>query len=157
MFMLVVVLVIMVMMRFVRSAISAAFGIKGRLNVRNRRAKADKHVMDNMITPDPDGHIGDFCRQMPVSDLPGQRKQMPGVRPAHFHERFGFGTNLDDAPIIQHQPIAMAQQPRLWQIEQEGNCCTVVEPVGHHTHPAAMPRSLIERDGCGRTFKIPGD
>lgn len=147
--------VIMVMMRLVRSAIGAALGIEWRLDVRNRCTETDEHVMDDMITPDPDCRIGNFRRQMPVSDLPGERQQVPGICSAHFHKRLGLGANFNDAAIIKNQAISMAQQAGLRQIEQKCNRCAVGEPVGNHPHPAAMPRGFIQGNGCGGTLKNP--
>jgi hypothetical protein len=86
-----------------------------------------------------------------IADLPGKRQQMPAVLAPDLEQRFGSGNYLDNAPIVQHQAIAMAQQSRFCKVEQEIDAI-----VGNHLHPPAMPRGLIQRDPADGIVKMAG-
>lgn len=154
---LMIMMVIGMMVAGMGPAIGAALGIEWRFNFLNRSAEAKQHVADHVVASEPDRSLGDLRRQVTVADLPGKRQEVPGVPAPHLHQLFRFGTDLDDAAIIKHQPVAMAQKPRLRQIEQEGDGGAVFHAVGHHAHPAAMPCCFIERYGRDGTFKRPCD
>ena len=155
--MVVVVTVIGMMVACVGSAIGAAFGIEWCFDFLNRSPKAKQHVADHVVAAQADHRFGDLGGQMPVADLPGKRQEVPGVPAPHLHQLFRFGADLDDAAIVKHQPVAMAQQPRLRQIKQKGDGGAVLHAVGHHAHATAMPCCFIQRYGCDGTIKRPCD
>ena len=133
-------------------AIGPAFRVERRLDLGNMRAKPFQHVGDDMIATDQDTVGEDLRRQMPVAELPGQLNEMLRVPPTNLQQRLGRGDNFDDPSIVQHQPVAMAQQAGFRKVEQERNSI-----VRRHRHAAAMPRGLVQRDRAGGIVKMAGD
>ena len=66
---------------------------------------------------------------------------MTGIAATHLVKRFRSGQHFDHPPVIEHQSVAVAEQARLRQIEQEFDA-----PVGHHVDAPAVARGL-ERAG----------
>ena len=89
--------------------------------------------------------LSQFGWQMAVAEVPGDADQRGGVGGADLGERFGRGDDLDDAAVLELQPVASAQHHRLGQIEQE------VE-AAHAGHRQAAPIALVvvEHDRIGR-------
>lgn len=97
-----------------------------------------------MIAADQNAVRFDLRSQMPVADLPGQCKQVASVISPHLKQFLRRGDDLDDPAVIQRQPVAVAQQPRMGQVEQKFETIISLE-----LHAAAMTRCLIQRDGIG--------
>jgi hypothetical protein len=105
-----------------------------------------------VVAADQDAVCQDLGRQMAVADLPGQGQQMAGVMAAHFVKRFRRSADLDDAAIVEDEPVAMAQQPRLGEVEQELDAV-----VGDHLHAPPVARGLVQRDGARGIVEMAGN
>lgn len=57
---------------------------------------------------------------MPVAEMPGDLDQVGGVPGADLDQVLRFGANLDDAPVLEFQPVAVAQVNRGRFVEKHG-------------------------------------
>ena len=87
----------------------------------------------------------DLRFEMAIADLPGECCQMPGIARTHLKQRLRRGLDQYDAPVFQHQSVAMPEMRGLGQIEQEAQAA-----IRGHRHAAAMTRLVIERDRIDR-------
>jgi hypothetical protein len=137
------------MVRFRRgmrvARIGAAFGIKGRLDLDDARAKPLHHGFDDMIMPDTQGLSRDLGRQMPVAEMPGKANQMMRVAAADLEKPLRSGHDLDQPAVFKHQRVTAAQRDRVLKIKQEFK-----PPRARHHHPPPVTIIEIKHDGIGR-------
>ena len=144
--MIVAVLVMIVAMRRRRSRdIGAAFGVERRLDRRDLGPEPARHILDDVIAADAQALSEQFGRQMPVAKVPGDAHQRRGVRAANFRQFFRRGDDLDDAPVLELEPVAGAQHHRFGQVEQK------VQPAhGGHRDAPSIALVIIKHHRIGR-------
>ncbi len=101
--------------------VGTAFRIKRGFDFGDRRAQSPKHITDHVIPAYENAVFLDLRGEMAVADMPGERQQMARALRTHFVKRFRFCAHLYHAPVVKHQTVAVAQEPRFRQIEQELN------------------------------------
>jgi hypothetical protein len=121
--------VIMVMMRVIMALvvgvghaalglrIGAAFGIERRLERDPAGAKTLGHRLDDGIAADAQRLWQYFGRQMAVAEVPGDAGQGQRVGGSDFRQWFGLGDHLNQAPVLESQPVAAAQHCRFREVE----------------------------------------
>jgi hypothetical protein len=109
--------------------------IERRLDMHDLRAKASRHLLDDVIAADAQFLSGDLGWQMAIAKVPSETHQSACVAAAHFGQQLRRGQNLDELPIVQHQSIAAAQPSRFWQIEQK---LKAAHALKHHTTAPAV-------------------
>lgn len=125
--------------------IGAAFGIERRLDLDHARAKAPRHVFDDVVAPDAQAFLQQFGWQVAVAKVPGDAHQRGGVCAADLRQLFGRCNNFDDASVLQRQPVAGPQHHRLGQVEKKS------EPAyAGHRDAAPIAFVIIEDDRVGR-------
>ena len=82
--------------------------------------------------------------QMAVAEMPGEPRQMVRIARANYEQRLGPGAHLDDAPVLQHEAIALAQDRRFGKIEEEHQPALAL-----HGEAAAMAIVVGEHDAIG--------
>lgn len=125
--------------------IGAAFRIEGRLDRGDFGAKAARHILDDVIAPDAQSASRQFGRQMTIAEVPGDSDEGLAILAADFGERLRRGDDLDDAPVVENEPVARAQHDRLRQIEQEGDSAHA-----RHGEASAIAVVIVENDGISR-------
>lgn len=128
-----------------RRGIGAAFGIERRLDERDFAAKAARHVLDDVITSDPQGASGQFHRQVAIAEMPGDPGERDRVLATDFGERFWRRDHFHDAPVIEQEAVAAAQHHGLGQVEEKGEAAHA-----RHRQAAAITIVIVEHDGIGR-------
>ena len=129
-------------------AIGAALGIERRLDRRDHGAEAFEHRLDDMIAADAQPVAEQFRRQMAVAEMPGDADQMRGIARRHLGEVFRRRHDGDDAAVLEHQPIAMAQRHGARQVEQERSAAG-----RRHRDAPPVPRIEIEQHGIRRRLR----
>lgn len=132
------------------SLISTALGIEWRCDFDDAGAKANGHRRNDVIAPDANSHVQHLRRQMPVTQMPSEPRQMFRIGAADLQKRLTSGDDFDQPSVFQYQRIAPVQRDRGRQIEQEGGAFG-----SRHRNSAAMPVIEIEQDAIGR-FACPG-
>ncbi len=127
--------------------IGAAFRIEWRLERNHAGAKTRDHRLDHRIAADAQRLWHYFGRQMAVAEVPGDAGHRQGVRGPDFRQRFGFGDDFHQAPVLEPQTVAAAEHCRFREVEQE------LEPAdaGHDDAPAI--RARIEHDRVRRSAR----
>mgnify|MGYP001156229831 CR=1 FL=1 len=139
------VVIVIVMAVDATVTIGAAFGMEGGVDRYDIGAELDEHVLDDVIPADAQAVAEQFCRQMPVAEVPGEAQQMRLVLAGHLDQRLGRRFDSDDAPVLEQQPVTLLQRHGLGQVEQE-----LGPALRGHGDPAPVPRVEIEHDGVGR-------
>lgn len=123
-------------------AVGPAFGIEGNADLADIRPQALQHVDDDMIVADQQAVMVDLGRQMPVAEMPGQPCERRGIAAAHLDEILLGGPHLDEAALLQLEPVTAMQHHRLDQIEQE------IEPTIAQ-HAQAPTVAIVEQQSDG--------
>ncbi len=129
-------------------AIGAAFRIERRLDRRDDGAEPFQHCLDDMVAADAQPVAEQFGRQMPIAEMPGDTHEMRRIARRHLGEGLRRRLDLDDAAILQHQPVAMAERDGPRQVEQERR-----PALGRHGDPPPMPRIEIEHHRVGGSLR----
>lgn len=137
-------LVVIVVVMMVAVGIGAAFGIEGGGYRRHGRIEMDDHVLDHRVAPDAQAVAEELGGQVAVAQVPGDTEQAGRRFGGDFDQRFGCGIDDNDAPVLEHQPVAVPKWYGLGQIEQK------LQPAaGDHRHAPAMALVVIEDDSVG--------
>ena len=131
--------------RMAAAGIGSAFRIERRFDLDNPRAQPLHHRLDDMIAPDPQASCRDLCRQMAVSEMPGDPNQMLRVVAADLRQRLRHRHDFDQPAIVEHQRVTTPQRHRMFQIEQKRESARA-----GHRHPPPVTIVEIEHDGIGR-------
>jgi hypothetical protein len=122
--------------------IRAAFRLEPRLQARDRAAEPARHLLDDRVGRDADTVCENLRRHVPVSDVPGESRQMMRVRRRDVGDRLVRRHHADDAAVFQEKPIAMPEMRGLGQIEQE-------DKVALRPHGDATPMAAVMREDDG--------
>ena len=141
------------MIMFVMMAVPpvrAAFGLEGSSHVHKLRSQAMEHLFDHMVRPNAKNWASNFCRQMPISQVPGKTRKLTGILMPDFDNVLGSSLNLQHPSIVKFQAIPVAHGNRLREIEKDSFAL-----VRGQAHATAMARVEIEGDAACRRFLRP--
>jgi hypothetical protein len=124
-------------MRMTVAVVGAAFGIERRFDLDHPCAQPLRHFLDHVIAADTQRLCRDLCRQMAITEVPGDANQMLRILAAKFEKRLRRRDHFDQAAILQHQRVAAAQRRGILEIKQEFK-----PPRCRHRH--APPVTVIE-------------
>lgn len=117
MMMAMIMLIVMIMAMGV-PGISAVCRREGFDDVRHSCPQPLKHVLDDMVAQDKDALCRDGGCQVSVADMPGKLGQMNRIARSDVIEFFWRRPNLDLAPVLQHQKVAIGEGRRFQQVDQ---------------------------------------
>jgi hypothetical protein len=60
-------------------AISATFGLEGRLYFREFCSEAVEHLLDHVVGPNAKDMVSNFRRQMAIAEMPSQTYELVGI------------------------------------------------------------------------------
>ena len=95
-----------------------------------------------MVVADQDAVAVDLRRQMAIAEMPGEPREGGRVAAAHLDQVLLGRLDLDEAALLQLQPVAGVQHDRLDQVEQE-----VEAAIAQHAQPPAI--AVVEQQGDG--------
>jgi len=128
-----------VVMRRRRTAIGAAFGIEGRLDLVHMAAQAFDHLGDYVVGADADAVVANLRRQVAIADMPGNTRHVDGVMGVDFQQRFRRSPHQYGLAIVQHDTVAIAQVRHLAQIQQK-----LVPTLAFQHDAAAMTMVIVQ-------------
>jgi hypothetical protein len=139
----VVMAVIMAVMVMPVSAmiIGAALGLERTPDFLGEPPLPAHHLGKDMVRLDIDRVGGKLGWGVAVADMPGDAREAQRVLGGDLEQLFRRGANGDEAAILQLQRVAIADEGRLVEVEQE------IEPLLALQHDAALLAVvMIERD-----------
>jgi len=95
------------------AAIGAALGLEGGLEVDELRSEAAEHGLDHVIWSDPKNRIADLGRKVPISQVPGNANQLPGVGMPDLDDELRRGLDPDPSSIVELEPISVGHCHRV--------------------------------------------
>jgi hypothetical protein len=131
-------------------------GIRARLGIERRGPALDTcaehpdHLLKHVIAANADAVGQDLRRHMAVADVPGNAREERRFALDLQHRLIGRD-NADDTPVIERQPIAVAQKGSFGEIEQK-----LRATLAFHRNAPAMPRVMRELYAIGLARAIPG-
>jgi hypothetical protein len=130
--------------------IRAAFGLERGSHVHKIRSQPMEHLFDHMVRPNAKNLASNFCRQMPISQVPSKTRKLTGIRMPDFDNELGGSLNLQQPPILKLQAISVGHGNRLRKIEKD-----IFALVRGQANATTMARVEIESDGACRLFLRP--
>lgn len=138
--------VIMIMTVFVvvvvTVIIGAALGLERTFNHAHGAALAANHLGENMVVLDIDRVRRDLRRRVPVADMPGDTHQPQRVLGPDFEQALRSGLDQDQAAILELHRIAIIQNRRLVEIEQD-----LAPAIAFQGDAAAVAVLMVEGQG----------
>jgi hypothetical protein len=132
------------------AAVSAGFGLEGRLQSYQISAESTEHVLDHMVGPNAENLVSNFSRQMPISQMPGKPGKLVGIFVPDFHNELWSGVNFYPSAIFKLQSISIGHRYRFLEIEND-----ILTLVTNQPDAAAMARVKIECESARRFFFRP--
>jgi hypothetical protein len=127
---------------FSAAAVGAALGLKRSPHPCETRSEAFEHGFDHIVGSDAKKRVADFRRQMPVPQMPGKTRQLPGVCMPDLYNRLRRRLYFDPSPVFQLQPVSIGHGNGLRQSEED-----LFALIRHQTDTAAVTLVEIESDG----------
>ena len=132
------------------AGVSAAFGLERDLHPCKICSEAKEHVLDHVVGPNAKNLVSNFSRQMPISQMPREARQLVGIFMSDFDNELCRSLNLEPSTIFELQAISIRHGNRLRKIEQD-----IFALIPSQANTASMPRVEIESKGACRFFRRP--
>ena len=132
------------------ASVGAAFGLKGSPHNYKIGSKAAEHILDHMVRPNAKNMASNFCRQMPISQVPGKTRKLTGILMPDFDNELDSSLNLQQPSIVKLQAISVGHGNRLRKVEKD-----IFALVRGQANATAMARVEIEGDASCRLFLRP--
>jgi hypothetical protein len=136
------------------AGVSAAFGLERDLHLCKIGSEAKEHILDHVVGPNAKNLVSNFSRQMPISQMPREARQLIGIFMSDFDNELRRSLNLEPSAIFELQAISVGHRNRLGKVEQD-----IFALIPSQANAASMPRVEIESKRAGRFFRrpIPGE
>jgi hypothetical protein len=136
------------------AGVSAAFGLERDLHPCKVCSEAKEHILDHVVRPNAKNLVSNFSRQMPISQMPREARQLIGIFMSDFDNELRRSLNLEPSTIFELQAISISHGNRLGKVEQD-----IFALIPSQANTASMPRVEIESERAGRFFRrpIPGE
>ena len=132
------------------AAISATFGLERRLQLYKVRSKAVEHSLNYMVGPNAKDIISNFSREMPISRVPGNTRELMWIPVPDLHNNFRSGLNLQQPAVVELQGISISHGHRFWKFEKD-----IFALIRSEANAAAMACIEIKRDDACRLLLRP--
>jgi hypothetical protein len=142
------VMIVMIMpVRLMRGffGVSTALWLKRAFDQSNLAAKLARHFFDDFIAANAYAIGQDLYGQMTIAQMPRHTCKITRFCNADFGERFGCGDDFHQAPIFEHQRVAMAQHNGFREIEEKFQTLHAL-----HRHTTAMALVKIQHNSVCR-------
>jgi hypothetical protein len=132
------------------AGVSAAFRLERDLHLYKICSEANEHILDHVVRPNAKNPVPNFSRQMPISQMPREARQLIGIFMSDFDNELRCSLNLEPSTIFELQAISISHGNRLGKVEQD-----VFALIPSQTDAASMPRVEIKSKGACRFFLRP--
>ncbi len=122
--------------------VGAVLGVEGRLLALEPGAEPHEPVFEHVVGADPQPSEEDLRRGVAVAEVPGQPGEAARVRRQHLDHGLGRGTHEHAPPVLEREPIALVQMPRLGQVEEDR-----LARIGPERQPPSVAVVVGERHG----------
>src|SRR6266567_1390669 len=130
--------------------VSTAFWLEGGPDVLKIRPQATEHIFYYMIGPNKKNMVSNFCRQMPITQVPCKAHELDRILMPDFDNLLHSGLDLEPSSIVQLQPVSFSHGNRVWKIKKN-----IVPLISGQAKAAAMARVKIEGKRACRLFLRP--
>jgi hypothetical protein len=132
------------------AGVSAAFGLERDLHPYKVCSEAKEHILDHVVRPNAKNLVSNFSRQMPISQMPREARQLIGIFMSDFDNELCRSLNLEPSAIFKLQTISISHGNRLGKVEQD-----IFALIRSQANAASMARVKIESERAGRFFRRP--
>jgi hypothetical protein len=132
------------------AGVSAAFGLERDLHPCKVCSEAKEHILDHVVGPDAKNLVSNFSRQMPISQMPREARQLIGIFMSDFDNELRRSLNLEPSTIFKLQAISISHGNRLGKVEQH-----IFALISSQANTASMPRVEIESERSCCVFRRP--
>lgn len=122
--------------------IGAALRLERTFDHAHGAALATDHLGEDMVVLDIDRVRRDLRGRVPVADMPGDAHQPQRVLGPHFEQALRSGSDQDQAAVFELHGIAIVQNRRLVEIEQD-----LAPAIAFQRDAAAIAILMVERQG----------
>ena len=100
------------------TAVSAAFWLKGRLQLDEDCSKAAQHVLDDVIWPYAERLTSELGWNMSIAEMPRQTYKLTGVPVGDIDDGLRRGANDEPTAVLDLQPVSIAHRGRGVQMKK---------------------------------------
>jgi len=99
--------------------IGTGLGIERLDDLANDGTLVFEHMSDDMVAADEDAVGPDLCGKVAIAEMPGEPGKMRRIVSAHLEQFLGLGADLDNSPVLEHEPVAVPEMNGLGKVEEE--------------------------------------
>ena len=121
------------------TAVSAAFGLKGRVQLDEDRSKPVQHVLDDVIWPYAERLISELGWNMSIAEMPRQTHELTEIAVSDIDDGLRRRANDEPTAILNLQAVSIAHRGRGVQVKQH-----LVALIGEQADTTAVPIVIIE-------------
>jgi hypothetical protein len=107
-----------------------------------------EHMGDHRIITNHDALRLDLGGKVAIAEMPGERHQMQRITGLDLEQILSFGLDLDQAPVLEKERVAILEIGRRGEIEEKGKAA-----IAYHRDPPPAAVFIVERHpvgGCAR-------
>jgi hypothetical protein len=129
------------MVTVLMAAVSAAFGLKGRLRLDEDRSKAAQHVFDDVIWPNAERSTSELGRDMSIAEMPRQAHKLTGIAVGDIDDGLRRRANDEPTAVLDLQAVSIAHRGCGVQVKKH-----LVALIGDEADTTAVPIVVIESE-----------
>jgi len=127
------------MVTVLMTAVSAAFGLEGSLQIDEDRSKAAQHVFDDVIWPNAERLTSELGRDMSIAEMPRQTHKLTGIPVGDIDDGLRRRANDEPTAVRDLQAVSIAHRGRGVQVKKH-----LVALIGDQADSTAVPIVVIE-------------
>jgi hypothetical protein len=121
------------------TAVSAAFGLKGRLQLDEDRSKPVQHVFDDVIWPYAERLISELSWNMSIAEMPRQTHELTDIAVSDIDDGLRRRANDEPTAVLDLQAVPITHPGRGVQVKKH-----LVALIGDQADTTAVPIVVIE-------------
>jgi len=129
------------MVTMLMTAVSAALGLKGRLQLDEDRSKAAQHVFDDVIWPYPERLTSELGWDMSIAEMPRQTHELTDIAVSDVDDGLRRRANDEPTAVLDLQAVSIAHRGRGVQVKKH-----LVALIGDQADTTAVPIVVIESE-----------
>jgi len=127
------------MVTMLMTAVSAAFGLKGRLQLDEDRSKAAQHVFDDVIWPYAERLTAELGWDVSVAEVPRQTHELTDIAVSDIDDGLRCRANDEPTAVLDLQAVSISHRGRGIQVKKHQ-----VALIGDQAHTTAVSIVVIE-------------
>ena len=127
------------MVTMLMTAVSAAFRLKGRLQLDEDRSKAAQHVFNDVIWPYAERLTSELSWDMSVAEMPRQTHELTDIAVSDIDDGLRRRANDEPTAVLDLQAVSIAHRGRGVQVKKH-----LVALIGDQADTTAVPIVVIE-------------